>query len=139
MRTEKEKKCTGCGDSFVFLSGSKREFDARKFCSPKCNGEFHAEKYSHERVGKGNPMFGKVPWNYAGNRKKMGYKKIWIDGKCYREHRVVMERHLGRKLRRDEIVHHKDHNPKNNNISNLVVMTKKKHASYHGKLQKKYA
>lgn len=47
------------------------------------------------------------------------------------QHRVVMERKLGRKLRKGEIVHHIDHNKKNNHPSNLAVMTQAEHARSH--------
>ena len=43
------------------------------------------------------------------------------------EHRLVMEKHLNRYLTKDEIVHHIDNNPQNNNLSNLKLMTKKQH------------
>ena len=36
-----------------------------------------------------------------------------------REHRIVMERHLGRRLSRREVVHHIDGNGQNNSIENL--------------------
>ena len=47
------------------------------------------------------------------------------------EHRVVMEKHLRRALRRDEIVHHLDGNRRNNEISNLVVMSQSAHVMEH--------
>lgn len=47
------------------------------------------------------------------------------------KHRKVMEEHLGRKLRRDEIVHHKDGNKLNNDIANLQVMTRAEHDAEH--------
>jgi hypothetical protein len=47
------------------------------------------------------------------------------------EHRAVMEQHLGRKLTRSEIVHHKDGDKKNNAITNLEVMTQSEHAKLH--------
>ena len=51
-------------------------------------------------------------------------------------HRVLMEKRLGRKLRRDEHVHHVDGNRANNTFSNLRVMTNAEHAALHGELQK---
>lgn len=51
------------------------------------------------------------------------------------EHRIVMENHLDRLLNSDEVVHHIDHNKKNNDISNLQVMNKLEHLRYHGNLQ----
>ena len=51
---------------------------------------------------------------------------------CY-EHRIVMERHIGRKLRRDEHVHHKNHNRKDNRIQNLELMNNREHHRYHAK------
>ena len=47
------------------------------------------------------------------------------------EHRAVAEKMLGRSLRDDEVVHHKDHNKRNNDPSNLEVMTQSEHAKLH--------
>jgi hypothetical protein len=37
------------------------------------------------------------------------------------EHRLIVARHLGRPLRQSEVVHHKDHNPENNDPHNLML------------------
>lgn len=37
------------------------------------------------------------------------------------EHRVIMEKHIGRYLELNEVVHHIDHNPSNNEIDNLML------------------
>ncbi len=43
-----------------------------------------------------------------------------------REHRLVMEKHLGRFLEPTEIIHHKDQNRENNDLSNLELQGNQK-------------
>jgi len=50
------------------------------------------------------------------------------------EHRIVMENHLNRLLTADEIVHHINHDGKDNRIENLEVMTRSEHGRHHAKL-----
>lgn len=51
-------------------------------------------------------------------------------GKVYM-HRYVMGEHIGRPLTSDEVVHHKDHDKTNNDISNLEIMDSSTHSSLH--------
>lgn len=50
-----------------------------------------------------------------------------------REQRLIMEKHLGRSLTKDEVVHHKDGNTLNNDITNLELLTWKEHRQLHTK------
>ena len=53
---------------------------------------------------------------------KSGYVSTKDENGVWRpEHTVVMEKYLGRKLRKGEVVHHIDHNRANNKIENLVL------------------
>lgn len=46
-------------------------------------------------------------------------------------HRHIMERIVGRKLAKDEIVHHKDHNTQNNADDNLMILDAFNHLNSH--------
>ncbi len=58
---------------------------------------------------------------------------IYQDGskRVILQHREVMERHLGRELREDEVVHHRDENKENNQIENLEVLSREEHSRHH--------
>lgn len=46
-------------------------------------------------------------------------------------HRVVMENSINRLLTKSEVVHHKDENKKNNDLSNLELMERSEHNRLH--------
>jgi len=45
----------------------------------------------------------------------------------YKHHRQIIEKKLGRKLKHEEIIHHKDHNRENNRLENLDIVTQEEH------------
>jgi hypothetical protein len=62
-----------------------------------------------------------------------GYWKL--DGEYV--HRRIMERALGRRLRTDEHVHHKNGNKKDNRLENLELMTASEHHRLHARLNRR--
>jgi len=65
--------------------------------------------------------------NYYGK-----YAKIVLPNGIYlNEHRYLMEKFLGRKLKSDEVVHHINRIRSDNRLENLIVMSKSAHSTYH--------
>ena len=50
------------------------------------------------------------------------------------EHRLALEKRLGRFLKPGEVVHHIDMDKSNNSPDNLVALNRREHQQYHGRL-----
>lgn len=126
---------------------SVANYAGKKFCSRSCMGKRNSTMYrkahpcacgcgeivqtssrkyvgGHYRPslrdiprGESNPL-----WK-GGWINKIGYhcQTVYIDGKkkTMLTHRLIMEKHIGRKLEKGEVVDHIDGNKSNNDISNL--------------------
>ena len=72
-------------------------------------------------------------------RNRKGY--VFIHAKGHKhlipEHRHVMEQHIKRPLESHEHVHHIDGNRANNNINNLIILTRSDHNTIHKSEQSK--
>lgn len=84
------------------------------------------------RVGfKPTNYFGKKASHWKGGRiDRSGYVYIFMPKHSQAskqgyiaEHRIVMEKYLGRPLVRGEVVHHINHNKKDNRIANLKLFS----------------
>jgi hypothetical protein len=116
--------CEICGKN-VYRSVGR--YKVSKVCSMKCHG------VRMKKLG-WSSMKGSNHWNWKGGKRvrKDGYVMIFapehpraINGE-YLEHRIVMEKYLGRRLegkclKDREVVHHIDGNRQNNSINNLML------------------
>jgi hypothetical protein len=59
------------------------------------------------------------------------YKKLRIGDRLIDEHRYKMEKKLGRRLRYNEIVHHRNGKYKDNHLSNLKLDSRRVHPRKH--------
>lgn len=84
-------------------------------------------KRSLSRQGELNPN-----WRGGIQKTSDGYIMILLAPKKRAlEHRLVIERAIGKRLEKFEIVHHKNGIKTDNRLENLDLMTKRDHDKYH--------
>ena len=141
--------CFYCQKSFEVSPGRAKR--TPRFCNVKCYGKHLRKQIPWNKgvtakddprlaTGKRHGMYGKRTPRWNGGRfVDQGYVFIWLPkhpdaSRGYvREHRVVMEKHLGRYLANSEVVHHTNGNRLDNRIENLSVMSARDHARLHHK------
>jgi hypothetical protein len=124
-------ECDVCGKTCPKRTVHISKHSERTYCNLIC----HAYMQRHMNKRKIHKDGWRVKESYHG----YVVKRIWDDrykGEWVTKHRYVMEQHLGRKLKRTEIVHHIDMNKENNHIDNLWLCTHSEHQIAHGTFNK---
>lgn len=115
--------CKQCEKEFI----PKDKYNVNKgYCSSRCALNYYRDNNPEHQRYAGKKAAEVIIKKYRGTG-----TKTYVKENGRHQHRVVMERVLGRPLEKGEIVHHKDGNKKNNNPDNLEVMTQSEHARLH--------
>ncbi len=105
-------KCKKCGKTFKRIKWQHAQHIKRKmknsYCSNRCKNSRSMESHPNWKGGKHHYATGYIVIN-LGN------------GKRIFEHRLIMERKIGRKLKKGEVIHHINGNPSDNRIKNLIL------------------
>lgn len=106
-----------------------------KYCNLQNNGGF--QYYCCRKCAAIDrlPAGGKTTSAGYVRKRAVGHPKSNRAGYYVPEHILIMEKHIGRYLTSDEIVHHKNGKRYDNRISNLELTTVGKHIGHHNHIR----
>lgn len=136
-----ELKCDNCNSIFDRdmheISTNRRSNDFKHFCN-ECDAKSLGGKMASEiRNKKYEGEVGKII------KPKGGYYEVYVrkthpyrpEQDWVRQHIIVVENNIGRKLSENEVVHHIDGDKLNNDIKNLDICSVSEHNNCHAKAE----
>lgn len=121
--------CVGCGTEFV----NKNRNTTAKYCNKRCQLDHMS--------GENNPRWRGGRIERSDGRATIyapGHPNAVLRGGTYLyEYRLIASQMLGRPLTRNEMVHHKNGNHKDNRPENLEVMTRSQHQKLHAAIRRR--
>ena len=123
--------CPICNKQFYVKKSFLTKVKGKSACGNMCRGKMRAKQY----IGENNPN-----WRGGGMIASDGRLLVYAPGHINAhasggpyilEYRLMAESMIGRSLRKNEVVHHKNGDATDNRPENLEVMTAQEHARLH--------
>jgi len=156
-------ECNNCHKHFD-IDGYRIKHGRGLYCSVKCAAIFNSKKGNKNPNWKGGfpkckicgkslsryeakkcsicratttPSNLQPNWRGGISRNSEYVMVLGVGGKYFREHRLIVEKIINRKLRKSEIVHHINEKKKDNRPINLYLFKNRSlHVKYHNKFKK---
>lgn len=148
--------------SLCIICNNNQRLSKRRYCK-ECYSERKRklERERYKRVGNTKYSiicyFCKKPFHNANRKTTRFCSECWKERQEFikkykstnhynrQEHKMIAEKILNKKLDYNNVVHHLDLNPRNNDLNNLIVLSRSMHLALHNylyneefKLYKKY-
>lgn len=118
-----KRTCEQCGDSFEVIASQLKVKGGGRYCSRACTNAAFTQRRK--------PLADRKPYKNAAGYVLIPVGRDRAASGYQLEHRLVVEAAIGRPLRTDEQVHHKNGIKHDNRLENLEVLTNEEHQKLH--------
>lgn len=138
VAAHRPENCDECGHLFLdrkYKAKGKKGGSGKHYCSRSCSNRATVRVQDLSHLKPFERKKNETPHNFKGRHSHShGYVVVSGNKQVQLEHRLVMERHLGRPLKREEVIHHINGEKTDNRVENLEVLSQSEHSLKHWRM-----